>query len=111
MIKRIAIKYCGLCNPEIDVGRLVEELKKIMNIDIEIITDPTENIDAFIILNGCKIGCIKKSNYSYMNNIISVNGTNIDFDAVKEVDLAEKIVDKLLAYEGVESIGGKTNFK
>ncbi len=55
---KLAIKYCGSCNPHIDlprIGRDVVSLAKILGFTL--VSPQEEGVDNLLVLNGCLRAC------------------------------------------------------
>ena len=56
-MKRIGVKYCGGCNPQIERSRFVEELKKKLAGDLSLaIGCGTEKWELGVLVCGCSVG-------------------------------------------------------
>ncbi len=53
---RVAVKYCGGCNPGYDRGALVAELQRKLKGKILLVA-PHEDPDRFIAVQGCSTAC------------------------------------------------------
>ena len=54
---RVAIKYCGGCNPEYDRIAIVDHIKKSLQDEIEIVRTESEDVDLILSVNGCSTAC------------------------------------------------------
>jgi hypothetical protein len=98
----IGIKFCGLCNPEIDHRRLVGCItdKLGSNKDIELTYRLDRPLDALIIINGCRVGCIEKDKYKELVDIdktILINGNTFNFISMKHEELCKAVKNGLKA--------------
>jgi hypothetical protein len=110
----IGIKFCGLCNPEIDHRRLVGCItdKLGSNKDIELTYRLDRPLDALIIINGCRVGCIEKDRYKELaerSRIIRICGNSLDLYPVSEEKLCEGVIEKLTARRLIEVDYGRIN--
>jgi hypothetical protein len=94
-VETVGIKYCGMCNPEIDIDNFKKNLKSRLDLLGIKLSTKLKSVDALIIVNGCKVGCIKKKLFNNITFIVSINGTNIDFVNTEELQLVDKVVNKL----------------
>ena len=60
-IKRVALKYCGGCNPGFDRVAYVEKIKSAAGPDIEWVTMDEEGFDAVLLVTGCDTACPRRS--------------------------------------------------
>ena len=60
-IKRVALKYCGGCNPGFDRVAYVEKVKSAAGADIEWVTLDEGGIDAVLLVTGCETACPLRS--------------------------------------------------
>lgn len=54
---RVAIKYCGGCNPEYDRVAIVDHIKQSLQDKIEIVRPESEDVDLILSVNGCSTAC------------------------------------------------------
>jgi hypothetical protein len=94
-MKKVGIKYCGGCNPEIDIETFVVKLKSYLSYLGYTITTDNDTSCSLIIVNGCKVGCLKRERFKSFQNIVVINGASIDLVDVEESILAQKTVEKL----------------
>ena len=60
-IKRVALKYCGGCNPGFDRVAYVEKIKSTAGSGIEWVTFDEEGFDAVLLVNGCDTACPRRT--------------------------------------------------
>ncbi len=96
---KIGVKFCGNCNPEIDVSclynLLLEEGHKSGNIYFEKINVLNFNgkYDVTLFINGCKKGCL---NSSGKGDEIIINGFMFEGESFyNEHSLAIKVIKEL----------------
>jgi hypothetical protein len=53
---RLAVKYCGGCNPDYDRGDLVEKMCNLLSQKV-LMVDPEEDPDVVIAVQGCATAC------------------------------------------------------
>jgi hypothetical protein len=56
-MQRVAIKYCGGCNPDNDRVALVKRIKENLNGKVEFVSPDDESIDLVLAVEGCKTAC------------------------------------------------------
>ena len=54
---KVAIKYCGGCNPDYDRVALAERIKQSLNGKVEFVSPEDGNIDVLLAIEGCKTAC------------------------------------------------------
>jgi hypothetical protein len=54
---KVAIKYCGGCNPDYDRVDIVKRIKQNLNEKVEFVSPDDENIDLVLAVEGCKTAC------------------------------------------------------
>jgi hypothetical protein len=55
---RVAIKYCGSCNPYIDLIGIAQEFRAGAEVKgVTFVPLDAEDIDLLVILNGCTVAC------------------------------------------------------
>jgi len=86
---KVAIKYCGSCNPHIDLGRLGRHLAALAQGNVTSV-NPGDDIDAIIILNGCRTACADRDEVRCLaRHAVVVAGTSVNGLEVAEADLAQ----------------------
>ena len=54
---KVAIKYCGGCNPDYDRVALVMHIEERLIGKVEFVSAEDENIDLVLAVEGCKTAC------------------------------------------------------
>jgi hypothetical protein len=54
---KVAIKYCGGCNPDYDRVALAKYIEKSLLGKVEFVSAEDENIDLVLAVQGCKTAC------------------------------------------------------
>jgi hypothetical protein len=54
---KVAIKYCGGCNPDYDRVAIAKRIKQSLNGKIEFVSPEDGNIDLVLAIEGCKTAC------------------------------------------------------
>lgn len=94
-MKIVGIKYCGECNPEINIEEFIKRLKSRLNSLGFTLTTDIDKSYGLIIVNGCRVGCLKREKFANFENVVVINGASIDSFIVDESKLAEKTAEKL----------------
>jgi hypothetical protein len=55
-LPRLAVKFCGGCNPELDRGRVIEIIREDLRGNF-LGVSPDEETDFLLIMEGCKAAC------------------------------------------------------
>ncbi len=98
---KVAVKYCGSCNPEIelaDIGHKIEEaLQKAP--DINFVSRRSKAIDVMVILCGCLKACgDKKRTRKRAEHCVVMAGATVDLVSVAEKDLPAQVMQKVKSY-------------
>ncbi|NIS60009.1 MAG: hypothetical protein GTO13_04660 [Proteobacteria bacterium] len=92
---RIAVKYCGNCNPEIDAPRIIGQWMEVLG-DDEITFQPEAKkpADLLVIICGCRKACVDRSEIRAMGKeIILIKGGWIDGHSSGEHEAVQKLVE------------------
>jgi len=94
---QIGLKYCGSCNPEVDLLKIVERLKKELDKKkVRIVPLDTEGIDLVLILNACPTSCADREEVRQRAPLcITVNGRMIDYLPVKEEEIPQLLKERI----------------
>jgi hypothetical protein len=59
---KVAIKYCGSCNPQVNLAEIAAHLREMASRrwDFEIVPLGENNIDVVVILCGCPRACVNR---------------------------------------------------
>ena len=96
--RRVSLKYCGSCNPLIDLSRIGQALPAVISQEAELLfVSPDEtNIDTIIILCGCPRACGNKETIrARASHCIVVAGESVDAVPVAEKDIITEVIKKL----------------
>jgi hypothetical protein len=103
---KVALKYCGSCNPEIELSDIGHEIEKTLQeaSDIEVVPYRSKPIDVMLILCGCRKACAdKKRIRKKASHCIVVAGESVDLVPVAEKDLSSQVIQKVKAYSPAKS--------
>jgi len=95
---RVAVKYCGSCNPEIELADIGHEIEEALQEtpDISLVSRRSRRIDVMVILCGCPKACAdKKRIRKRASHFIVVAAETVDLVPVAEKELAAKVVQKV----------------
>ncbi|MCX5996432.1 MAG: hypothetical protein NTV42_02195 [Chloroflexi bacterium] len=95
---RIALKFCGSCNPEIDLSSLAGQVRKLTSSreDIQFFPFNTKELDLLVILCGCRRSCADKEEYkSQAKRHLIIAGESLDGSPQSENQLAVLIAGEI----------------
>jgi hypothetical protein len=97
-MKRIGVKYCGGCNPQIRRSEVVENLSRLLSKDCRLETgEPSEQWDVAILVCGCAVACSDRPEIRELaRNWVLISGPMVDLRLVPPERLAEDAAEKLL---------------
>lgn len=87
--KKIGVKFCGNCNPQIKASDLLQKLKNHYK-DVDFVKWDELNYDILIILNSCPVGCATHPNFSGTKIIIKNN--SINYEPVSQEELFDEVI-------------------
>jgi len=98
---KVALKYCGSCNPRVDLSRIARHLAKVAEERGDFQLVPlSENIDVVVILCGCPRACGNKEEVrARAKRSLLTAGESVNRRAVPEAQLptvVEQELDKIL---------------
>ena len=95
---RIALKFCGSCNPQIDLSLLSAEVRRFIagQNAYELVQHDSPDIDILIILCGCMRACADKEEIkSQAKHSFVITGGGFHGSSVPEKDLAAALTAEL----------------
>lgn len=98
---KVAFKYCGSCNPEIELSDIGHKIEGALQEapEINIVSRRSKQIDVMVILCGCLNACgDKKQTRKKAEHCVVVAGATVDMAPVAERDLPAQIMQKVRAY-------------
>jgi hypothetical protein len=95
---RVALKYCGSCNPFIDPSRLGGHLKEVAaGYGFELVSPDAPHPDILVIISGCNRACvIKPELLELAPKRLIVAGETVNGRPVPEKDLPAALEKELL---------------
>ncbi|MFC2035532.1 hypothetical protein ACFLUJ_05345 [Chloroflexota bacterium] len=100
---KIALKYCGSCNPSVDLTRIARHLARLAGEwkDLELVSLSDTGIDVVVILCGCPRACGDKDEVrAKAKQHLTIAGKMIGWDPVPEKYLpvsVEKELNRILS--------------
>ena len=95
---KIAVKYCGGCNPSIDRANLVGQLAMLLadaHPDWKLVTLGDTEYDAVILVNGCTVGCVQKQFVEETRPVFLIAGESLQRERISERDLPQEVIRKI----------------
>lgn len=83
-IKKIGVKFCGNCNPQVNTLQLLEEIKEYYY-DIKFVKWDEEDYDLLIVLNSCSVGC--STHPDFFGTKIIIENNSINYEPVSKENL------------------------
>jgi hypothetical protein len=99
---KVSLKYCGCCNPLIDLIGLGRELRAAIAEDaaLRLRSSPGPDADTAIVLCGCPRACGNKEEVrAGAARCIVVAGETVDMAPVVEKDISQTVIRKLKSGE------------
>lgn len=96
---KIALKFCGSCNPEIDLSSLARQVRKLTAGagSIEIAQFDSPGLELLVILCGCRRACADKDEYkSQAKSHLIIAGESLDGSPQSEQQLASLIAGTIV---------------
>ena len=107
---RIAVKYCGGCNPSIDRANLVGKLAILLaetHPEWKLVTLNEDDFDVILLINGCPVGCVQKQFLNEARPVFLIAGESLQRERISEKDLPAELITKIMQLG--ESPGRKEN--
>ncbi len=103
---KVTLKYCGSCNPLIDLIQIGNKLKEAIENapELQLVSPDDDHIDVVVILCGCPRMCGNKESFrSLAKNFIVIAGGMVDLAPVSEKDMPAEILKKVKSFSSPES--------
>ncbi len=95
---RVALKYCGSCNPEVDLARIGNRVAELAQQHRWQLVAPVTGAEAdvLVLLCGCPRTCIDKEEVrDKYKQVVLVAGTRLGWQPVREEELPSTIIDSI----------------
>ena len=102
---RIALKYCGSCNPLVDLARVAHHVTELaeQRKDLEMVPASGENIHMVVILCGCHRACGDKEEVRALaKQSMVIAGESLEGRPVPEKGLPEATEEALVKKVGLK---------
>ena len=94
---KVALKYCGSCNPRIELGPIGRRLREITGNAVAFVSPADGKADLVVILNACPTACADRPDVrDQATDVVVVAGEYVQLQAVPERHIAERVVELLL---------------
>ena len=96
---RVAVKYCGSCNPHVDLSRVAHHLVQLagQHQDLELVSLDPDNLDMVVILCGCPRACGDKAEVRARAGLcLLVAGESVNRKPVAEAELPRAVEQELV---------------
>jgi len=99
---RIAVKYCGNCNPEINSPRIIDQwMTTVKDDEVVLQFEGKKPADLLIIICGCKKACADRPEIRAMGKrIILIRGRWIEGLGVAESELKNELLRRVESIKG-----------
>jgi hypothetical protein len=100
---KVALKYCGSCNPYVDLTRIARHLTKVAEErgDFQLVPLTEDGIDAVVILCGCPRACGNKAEVrARASQSLLTAGESINGMHVPEAHLPSAVEQELIKILG-----------
>jgi hypothetical protein len=94
-IKRVALKYCGGCNPGFDRVAYVERIKSAAGLNIEWVTLDEGDVDAVLLVSGCDTACPRRSiDFSKYKKTVTIRDDKVSPDYLVKILLESEATNE-----------------
>jgi hypothetical protein len=96
---KVALKYCGSCNPRVDLSRIARHLAKVAEErgDFQLVPLSENDIDVVVILCGCPRACGNKEEVrARAKRSLFTAGESVNRQAVPETQLPMAVEQELV---------------
>ncbi len=103
---KATLKYCGSCNPLIDLIQIGNKLKETIENapELQLVSPDDDHIDVVVILCGCPRMCGNKESFRRLaKNFIVIAGGMVDLMPTAEKDIPEQVMQKIKSFSSPES--------
>ncbi|MHB1126407.1 MAG: hypothetical protein ACYC2T_05540 [Bacillota bacterium] len=100
-MKRVAVKFCGNCNPHINTGSLYLNLRGQAD-GFEFVPVESPEYECLLVISGCPVDCATRPHYG--GKVIIVAGPAVNCIPSREDELAGKVLQLLQLTLGAGSV-------
>lgn len=97
-MRQVLIRYCGDCNPEINLPKIIREIKEGLPADIKLVLKTTEHpANLGIMMVGCTRNCLDQEKiWILAKQWITVCSNYINLFPVEKNTLSTEVVKKII---------------
>lgn len=94
---QIRVRYCGGCSPEIERGRTVGRIERLLGGRAEFTNDPQARPDVTLHVSGCAHACIDEENTNAgPEPVVSIQGLRVNRHVTGPGEIASRVSEKLI---------------
>ena len=93
---KVAVKYCGHCNPLIHGPSILDTVKKQLD-NVQFVNSANDKGDMLLVISGCPVDCATRPPHS--GPVITAAGFSIDGQSVNQAELPGEIVKRILLHQ------------
>ena len=99
---RIAVKYCGNCNPEINSPRIIGQwMETLKDDEITFCPEGKTPADLLILICGCRKGCVDRQEVRAMGRqVILIKGRWMGGLSLAEKELGHQLIQRVESMRG-----------
>jgi hypothetical protein len=98
---KIALKYCGSCNPDVDLGAIGPRIRALLGGMARFVPFASGEADLVLILNGCGLACADRPDIcEQARAAIVVAGESVALRPVPEEEIADRVAQIIASYRG-----------
>lgn len=91
---KVALKYCGSCNPAVELGPIGRRLRELGGAATSWVPLDGGEADLVVILNGCLTACADRPDVrAKAREAIVVAGTSVELHPVPEEEIAARVIE------------------
>ena len=102
----VTLKYCGSCNPLVDLIQIGNKLKETIENapELQLVSPDDDPIDVVVILCGCPRTCGNKESFHKLaaHSIVTA-GEMVDLVPVSEKDMPAEVLKKVKSFSSPEN--------
>lgn len=97
-MRQVLLRYCGDCNPEINLNTIIREIKEGLPADIEFVAKATDHAaDLGIMMVGCTHNCLDREEiWILAKQWITVCSNYINLFPVENDTISAQVIKKIM---------------
>ena len=94
-MKKVGVKFCGNCNPQVDAGEIYREIQdKLGQMEgLELVSKDTPGLDVLIVISGCPVDCAERPPGTYREVVAA--GESVNRVGCADAEIPRKIMEQL----------------